>query len=81
MSWGDLVTLFFRFQPIPQQRGFIAVALLWREILLYSSESYDVSGMLGASGAQMSQTTSIFWQSLPFLFALMGAYFCLSDVC
>ena len=43
------------------------------------SESYGVSGMFGTSAAQVCQRVSIIWLSLPFLFALVGAYFALSD--
>ena len=43
------------------------------------SESYDVSGMLRTSAAQVCQKVSIIWLSLPFLFAVVGAYFALSN--
>ena len=66
----------FRVQPKPQQRGRVAVALLEDGSALFS-ESYDVSGMFGTSAAQGCQRLSIIWLSLPVLFALVGAYFCL----
>ena len=34
-----------------------------------------MSGMFGTSAAQVGQRVSIIWLSLPFLFALVSAYF------
>ena len=49
----------------------------WTRDSALFSESCDVSGMFGTSAAQVCQRVSIIWLSLPFLFALVGAYFCL----
>ena len=48
----------------------------WTKDSALFSEQCDVSGMFGTSAAQVGQRVSIIWLSLPFLFALVGAYFC-----
>ena len=65
----------FRVQPKPQQLGRVAGSLLEDGSALFS-ESYGVSGMFGTNAAQVCQRVSIIWLFLPFLFALVGAYFC-----
>ena len=80
LKWFSIVGMiwslfFFRFQRKPKQRRGVAVALLEVGSAL-SLKFYHVSGMLGASMAQVCQRISIIWLSLLFLFALVDACFC-----
>ena len=58
-SRGDLVTLFLETPAEAEATTWRDCRAFWRLFLRYSCKSYHVSGMLGASAAQMCQRASI----------------------